>query len=234
MDDRQAQFTQAYLEQLKDARILDAGVADDGTEYNVFLTVELSNGKRHQLFIYADQEGNDSGYLFGLPHPVNPLIYCVCGNQEGQRKEGAYIIEKDTGKYFAHCKACNDVTRAFKNRDEMLLFLDPSNPHQFTMCRRETMDTFEVNAHGNITSPGKFEGEQLYAPYFWEVILNGDGCPMRDKHDDEWTLLNVNNEERDEFPELGDAHRVALFESDNGFVYIVDDTQPYFNELSDE
>ena len=32
---------------------------------------------------------------------------------------------------------------------------------------------YDVNEYGIITSPGKFEGEMAYVPYFWDLVLEG-------------------------------------------------------------
>lgn len=36
------------------------------------------------------------------------------------------------------------------------------------------LNSYTWNSYGIITDPGKFEGEMLYIPYFWQVSL--DGC----------------------------------------------------------
>ena len=40
------------------------------------------------------------------------------------------------------------------------------------MTRQDIENAYEVR-DGIICSPGKFEGEAVYAPYFWEAYLNG-------------------------------------------------------------
>jgi len=37
------------------------------------------------------------------------------------------------------------------------------------------LDSYNWNSYGIITDPGKFEGEMLYIPYFWQVSLDGCG-----------------------------------------------------------
>lgn len=37
------------------------------------------------------------------------------------------------------------------------------------------LHNYNWNSHGAITDPGKFEGEMLYMPYFWQVSLDGCG-----------------------------------------------------------
>ena len=70
-------------------------------------------------------------------------------------------------------------------------------------------------ADGRITSPGKFEGEQVFAPYFWDVYLNG----LADGDDGEVLTFEVDDTDRGLFPELENAVEVQLNEDSNGFVY---------------
>lgn len=36
------------------------------------------------------------------------------------------------------------------------------------MTRKEIAETYKVDERGVIRSPGKFEGEPIYVPYFWD------------------------------------------------------------------
>lgn len=65
-----------------------------------------------------------------------------------------------------------------------------------------------------VSRPGKFEGEQPYVPYFWDVYLDG----FADDDDGERLVFNVCDTDREMFPELGDREQVILVETDNGFV----------------
>lgn len=82
--------------------------------------------------------------------------------------------------------------------------------------REQVLSDYKVNEHGIIQSPGKFEGEMLYAPYFYDRLL--DGCP--DEDIEGVAFFVVNQDDRDEFPELYDVVGVALEETDTGFVYV--------------
>lgn len=85
------------------------------------------------------------------------------------------------------------------------------------MTRQELLAEYDVR-DGVIRSPGKFEGEALYVPYFWEFGLQG----FSDSEDDDgnW-VFSVSDEDRQEFPELAEQGitRITLSESDSGFVY---------------
>lgn len=85
-------------------------------------------------------------------------------------------------------------------------------PEQF---RREYDSVWLPDEGGRITSPGKFEGEQIYVPYFWESTLNGC-CDQR--KDGAW-IVEITDEDRELFPELPKRRRrVVLFEDSQGFV----------------
>lgn len=65
-----------------------------------------------------------------------------------------------------------------------------------------------------VSRPGKFEGEQAYVPYYWDIALEG----FADREDDGVSEFDVTPEDRKQFPELGDKQVVRLRERDDGFV----------------
>jgi hypothetical protein len=75
--------------------------------------------------------------------------------------------------------------------------------------------TYNVTSDGIIRSPGKFEGEPLYTPYFWSLMLDGGG----DEEDGDDVIFQITDEDRRLYPELGSITRLALREDENGFVY---------------
>lgn len=84
------------------------------------------------------------------------------------------------------------------------------------VTRESILRDYEVNERGIIYSPGKFEGEMIYVPYYWDALLNG----MADSDEDGVARFRVTEEDRTEFPELADVSAVALTEGSNGFVYL--------------
>lgn len=85
------------------------------------------------------------------------------------------------------------------------------------MTRKEILQSYEVNEHGTITSPGKFEAEPIYAPYFYSM----DDCDeeLVDDNNDTAFVYYVKTYDRLEFPELSENDAfVVLTESDQGFV----------------
>lgn len=99
--------------------------------------------------------------------------------------------------------------------------------------RHDIINQYGVDSKtGRITSPGKFEGEMLYAVYYWEWMLNGDGENMEDDDGTLYTVFDVAPEDRVLFPEIPDSiYKVALMEADCGFVYLTDNATPGFNTL---
>lgn len=82
-------------------------------------------------------------------------------------------------------------------------------------ARAAVLAQFTVDEHGRIRNPGKFEGEPLFVPHFWDVFM--DGC-HDDEAEDGAVIFFVTDEDRAEFPELGTQAKVTLFQRDDGFV----------------
>jgi hypothetical protein len=84
---------------------------------------------------------------------------------------------------------------------------------------KDRLGDYEVR-DGKIRSPGKFEGECRYVPYFWDVFLEGGTCT---EHDDDVLEFEVDaQEDVGLFPELAGRKAVFLKEDDQGFVREVD------------
>jgi hypothetical protein len=72
---------------------------------------------------------------------------------------------------------------------------------------------YEV-VNGRITSPGKFAGEALYVPYFWDCYLKGQA-----KADADGVVrFAITSEERKAYPELGGKRVIGLRERDDGSI----------------
>jgi hypothetical protein len=79
-------------------------------------------------------------------------------------------------------------------------------------------DEYNVNHFGLITDPGKFEGEPIYIPHFWQIGLEG----LADEDDGETFLFHVTDEDRKQFPEIpADQSTIRLAERSDGFVHEV-------------
>jgi hypothetical protein len=82
------------------------------------------------------------------------------------------------------------------------------------MTREQILENYNVE-HGRIVSPGQFEGEMVYVPYFWEMFLDG----FADNDDGEVITFKVDAHDRRHFPELPKSQRtVKLVRLDSGFV----------------
>jgi hypothetical protein len=81
------------------------------------------------------------------------------------------------------------------------------------MTRQQLEDEYDVR-NGRIRSPGKFEGEMIYVPFYWDVFLNG----CADNDDGRRLVFKVTREDKDQFPELRRRRSVVLIEDEQGFV----------------
>ncbi len=81
-------------------------------------------------------------------------------------------------------------------------------------AKHETLESYDVR-DGIIRSPGKFEGEPMYAPYFYDALLNG----FADEDEDGVATFIITDEDRKLFPMLADTKSVRLWESDQGFIH---------------
>jgi hypothetical protein len=66
-----------------------------------------------------------------------------------------------------------------------------------------------------IVGPGKFEGERIYVPFYYDSW--GNGCASEDFGN--VAFFAILEDEREAFPELGSAYGLALEESEQGFVH---------------
>jgi hypothetical protein len=71
--------------------------------------------------------------------------------------------------------------------------------------------------NGVIQNPGKFEGEPEYAPYFYDLMLNGASSETLYEDDRLVDVFVVDADDRAQFPELADAYAVLVWEDDQGF-----------------
>jgi len=100
------------------------------------------------------------------------------------------------------------------------------NPMIARNARDQILADYEIDKHGRIKSPGKFEGEMLYVPYLWDGIMEGGGDQTVYDGDTPVDFVQFTDEDLELFPEIGDAFGIALWESDTGFV----NTREFNNE----
>lgn len=87
------------------------------------------------------------------------------------------------------------------------------------MTRQEIIRRFDIDENGRIVSPGKYEREMIYTPYFYRLSLDGSYDDWDIDEDTAFFYFNVTEEDIAQFPELKDAKEVTLWEDNNGFVY---------------
>ena len=80
------------------------------------------------------------------------------------------------------------------------------------MNRSTILSTYRVE-NNIICSPGKFAGNPIYAPYFWEMVLEGAGEDIDGDY-----FIELCSEDRAMFPELGEATNIVIWEDDQGFI----------------
>lgn len=66
-----------------------------------------------------------------------------------------------------------------------------------------------------ITSPGRFEREPIYAPHFLELLCSGFAI----EDSEYYALIEVTEEARQEYPELGEHSHVRIEVDEFGFVH---------------
>jgi hypothetical protein len=74
------------------------------------------------------------------------------------------------------------------------------------MTRADLKQKYVVNKKGVITSPGHFAGQMIYVPYFWDKYMKG----LADDTAGGFITFYINEEDRKEFPELGEAAAITL------------------------
>lgn len=93
---------------------------------------------------------------------------------------------------------------------------------------------YEVSEHGIITSPGKFEAEMIYVPYYYDLI--GDGAseiidgPLETRFD----VFEIDADDRALWPEIDETTtHLVISERDNGFVDCEEMTSREFERWSE-
>ena len=71
-----------------------------------------------------------------------------------------------------------------------------------------------------VNGPGKFEGEEIYSPYFYDIGLDDGPDEIIDNFYDYGTiyLFKVMKEDRALFPELKGVYTVSQVETNDGFI----------------
>lgn len=112
------------------------------------------------------------------------------------------------------------------------------------MTHTEIRESYQVDANKIIRTLGKFEGEPIYAPYYWDCCLQGmfaedvNGVffmPLDASDHAMWPELYLNTWDGQHDPTTKPVYGIALEESEQGFVYSkVYDTQAEYNAAVEE
>lgn len=90
------------------------------------------------------------------------------------------------------------------------------------MTREQVFRDYKIE-QGRIVSPGKFEGEPIFAPYFWELGLEGFSDFDNGKVYGFRLALNGQDKSNPFLPELkqwlGRKRSLKLWEDSQGFVH---------------
>lgn len=85
--------------------------------------------------------------------------------------------------------------------------------------REDILKDYDVNEHGIIQTPGKFEAEMLYVPHFYDFTLDGSGEVLDWPDGAETYLVDVDDKDKKDWPELpADCVALHMEESGTGFV----------------
>lgn len=82
------------------------------------------------------------------------------------------------------------------------------------MNRELVFSMFQVDETGIIRTPGPFEGQNLYIPYFWYLHISG----YREDVQNGIITFQVRMEDRAQFPELANQDVVHLKQHENGMI----------------
>jgi len=98
------------------------------------------------------------------------------------------------------------------------------------MNREKIYEQYKVKM-GFIASPGKFEGEPVYAPYFYDISLY-DCVEMYNEDCFSEVIIKIKPEDREMFPEItAVAEYVSVQENGDGFVKIQLLTEQDFEKI---
>jgi len=70
-----------------------------------------------------------------------------------------------------------------------------------------------------VKQPGKFESEPAYTPYFYDLMLDGDGEDVSKENDSPIIRFGLCDADVRMFPELAGFTHLELIISDSGFIY---------------
>jgi hypothetical protein len=77
---------------------------------------------------------------------------------------------------------------------------------------------FELDEHGLIIDSGKFEGQPIWVPYFFDFADEGEVLSTLEEGCGEYvSLIKLDNEDKQRFLDLKDDLYIIIIETDDGF-----------------
>ena len=70
-----------------------------------------------------------------------------------------------------------------------------------------------------ITSPGKFQNEPIYSPYFYDHADDGEVIATQGDNDAYVSILTITKEDHEQFPDMLVDPYVIVIETSDGFVH---------------
>ena len=93
---------------------------------------------------------------------------------------------------------------------------------------------YEVGYRGGKFGPGKFEGEQFYAPYFFQAALENGDEPFYDGEDVAGDPVEVTDLERAAFGLDATTAFVVVWYSPQGFISVSEYTASEYDRLREQ
>jgi hypothetical protein len=85
------------------------------------------------------------------------------------------------------------------------------------MTKQEIItEGYSIDDNGIITDLGKFEAEPYYIIHYYDIYMNG----CAEDISDDCVRIEIDADDRKQFPELKGKRNVYLYFSDSGFVSI--------------
>lgn len=75
-------------------------------------------------------------------------------------------------------------------------------------------ETYTIDANGAIKNPGRFQGQMLYVPYFWDMGLEG----FADRDDGQTFGFDLTENDKKKFPELRGRRTIKIYQRNDGFI----------------
>ena len=91
---------------------------------------------------------------------------------------------------------------------------------------------YDINSRGIIVSSGKFEGEMLYVPHYWDIIqVSGQSETLYWADETESYIIELDESDWNTWHDLDGAYALHINEDSQGFVSCETLTKEEYDEL---